>query len=55
MKDKPLKPLVRDGGFLPSDRYTPLVYPGGKTTLDNGGSAGKSGEDTKPTKDGKEE
>lgn len=31
--EKPLKPLVRDGGFLPSDKWTPLVYPGGKTTL----------------------
>lgn len=47
MKDKPLKPLVHGGSFLPSDRYTPLVYPGGKTTLDNGGSAGKNGEEAK--------
>ena len=34
MKRKPLKPLIRGGGYLPSDDYTPLVYPGGKTTLD---------------------
>lgn len=54
MKNKPLKPLVRGGSFLPTDSYTPLVYPGGKTTQDNGGSAGKSGEDTKPAEDGKE-
>lgn len=55
MKKKPLTPLVKNGGYIASKDYTPLVYPGGKTTQDNGGSAGKSGEDTKPAEDGKEE
>lgn len=31
--DKPLKPLVRGGGSLPSKKRIPLVYPGGYTTL----------------------
>ena len=30
---KPLKPFVRSGGYYPSAKYTPLVYPGGYTTL----------------------
>ena len=30
---KPLKPLVRGGGYYPSNRMTPLVYPGGYTTV----------------------
>ena len=30
---KPLRPIVRSGGFYPSRKYTPLVYPGGYTTL----------------------
>lgn len=29
---RPLKPLVRGGGFYPSNKWTPLVYQGGKTT-----------------------
>lgn len=29
---KPLRPYVRGGGFYPSRKYTPLVYPGGYTT-----------------------
>ena len=29
---KPLRPFVRGGGFYPSRKYTPLVYPGGYTT-----------------------
>lgn len=29
-----LKPLVRWGGYYPSKKYTPLVYPGGYTTMD---------------------
>lgn len=32
MSNKPLKPLVRGGGVIPSDNWTPLVYPGGRTT-----------------------
>lgn len=31
-----MKPLVRSGGYYPSARWTPLVYPGGYTT-GNGG------------------
>ena len=27
----PLKPLVRGGGYYPSDKGIPLVYPGGFT------------------------
>lgn len=30
---KVLRPIVRSGGFYPSRKYTPLVYPGGYTTL----------------------
>ena len=30
---RPLKPFVRSGGYYPSAKYTPLVYPGGYTTL----------------------
>lgn len=45
MSNKPLKPLVRGGGFLPSDNWTPLVYPGGGTTHDNGSNAGQFGGD----------
>ena len=30
---RPLKPFVRSGGYYPSVKYTPLVYPGGYTTL----------------------
>lgn len=41
MSNKPLKPLVRGGGFLPSDNWTPLVYPGGRTTF-AGNNAEKS-------------
>ena len=29
---RPMKPLVRGGGFYSSKRLTPLVYPGGYTT-----------------------
>lgn len=29
---RPLKPFVRSGGYYPSNRLTPLVYPGGYTT-----------------------
>lgn len=37
---RPMKPLVRSGGYYPSNRLTPLVYPGGYTTMnaDGGGS-----------------
>lgn len=35
MPKKILKPLVHDGDYLPSDKMTPLVYPGGFTTLQN--------------------
>lgn len=31
-----LKPLVRSGGYYPSRRWTPLVYPGGYTTANGG-------------------
>lgn len=30
---KQMKPLVRGGGYYPSKRLTPLVYPGGYTTI----------------------
>ena len=30
---KPLKPFIRGGGFYPSRKWTPLVYPGGRTTM----------------------
>lgn len=33
---RPLKPLVRGGGYYPSNGWTPLVYPGGYTTADGG-------------------
>lgn len=33
---KPLKPFVR-GGYYPSSRWTPLVYPGGYTTANGNG------------------
>ena len=41
MNKKPLKPYIRGGGFLPSDRWPPLVYPGGRTTPDKGNNAGE--------------
>ena len=34
---KPLKPFIRGGGYYPSKRWTPLVYPGGYTTANGGG------------------
>lgn len=34
---RPLKPLVRGGGYYPSRKWTPLVYNGGYTTMDGGG------------------
>lgn len=34
---RPLKPLVHGGGYYPSVRWTPLVYPGGYTTANGGG------------------
>lgn len=43
MSNKPLKPLVRGGGCLPSDNWTPLVYPGGSTTRNQGNNAGEIG------------
>lgn len=33
---RPMKPLVRGGGYYPSNRWTPLVYPGGYTTMNGG-------------------
>ena len=33
---RPLKPLVRGGGFYPSRKWTPLVYAGGYTTANGG-------------------
>lgn len=33
---RPLKPLVRGGGYYPSNKWTPLVYNGGYTTMDGG-------------------
>lgn len=50
MKRKPLKPLIRGGGYLPSDNYTPLVYSGGKTTLD---AKGNTPEDANEEQDAK--
>ena len=37
---RPLKPFIRGGGYYPSRRWTPLIYPGGYTTMnaDGGGS-----------------
>ena len=32
-----LRPLVRGGGYYPSNGWTPLVYPGGYTTMNGGG------------------
>lgn len=43
MSKKPLKPLIRGGGFLPSDNWTPLVYPGGRTTPGKDSNAGEIG------------
>ena len=37
MARKPLRPLIRSGGYYPSKKWTPLVYPGGYTTMDGGG------------------
>jgi len=34
---RPMKPLVRSGGYYPSNRWIPLVYPGGYTTMNSGG------------------
>ena len=34
---RPMKPLVRGGGFYPSRKWTPLVYAGGYTTANGGG------------------
>lgn len=34
---RPMRPLVRSGGYYPSRRYIPLVYPGGYTTMADGG------------------
>lgn len=33
---RPMKPLVKSGGFYPSNKMTPLVYPGGHTTQNGG-------------------
>lgn len=33
---RPLKPLVRGGGYYPSRKWTPLVYNGGYTTMNGG-------------------
>ena len=33
---KPLRPLIRSGGFYPSRKWTPLVYAGGYTTANGG-------------------
>jgi len=35
---RPMKPLVRGGGYYPSSRWTPLVYPGGYTTANGNGA-----------------
>lgn len=40
---RPLKPLVRGGGYYPSRKWTPLVYNGGYTT--------KPAEETPPPED----
>ena len=34
---RPLKPFIRGGGFYPSRKWTPLVYPGGYATANGGG------------------
>lgn len=34
---RPLKPLVKSGGYYPSRKWTPLVYRGGYTTANGGG------------------
>lgn len=51
MKKKPLTPLVKNGGYIASKDYTPLVYPGGKTT----GAATSTGESSKGQKTGESE
>lgn len=33
---RPMRPLVRSGGYYPSNKWTPLVYPGGYTTMNGG-------------------
>ena len=33
---RPLKPFIRGGGYYPSRRWTPLIYPGGYTTMNGG-------------------
>lgn len=33
---RPMKPLVKSGGYYPSNRWIPLVYPGGYTTMNGG-------------------
>lgn len=37
MARKPLRPLIRSGGYYPSRKWTPLVYAGGYTTANGGG------------------
>jgi hypothetical protein len=34
---RPMKPLVKSGGYYPSNRWTPLVYQGGYTTQNGSG------------------
>ena len=34
---RPMKPLVRSSGYYPSNRWIPLVYAGGYTTVNGGG------------------
>lgn len=34
---RPLKPLVRGGGYYPSSKWTPLVYTGGRTAMNGSG------------------
>ena len=33
---RPLKPFIRGGGYYPSNKWTPLVYNGGYTTMNGG-------------------
>ena len=51
MSKKPLKPLIRGGGFLPSDNWTPLVHPGGRTTHDKSTNAGENSGGDQNSKD----
>lgn len=43
---KPLRPLVRGGGYYPSDKGIPFVYPGGFTTSNEKNRSDESNSET---------